>query len=596
MSRTYSLEENIEIMRNHSKGVYQGTNVMGNLLSLNDMLKSTQPMEDLEKINEHHKKLRMEFTKSNEHMKKTLNLYGCENVIYFGDATFRKENDINNYGLIILTEFRFIFQFLEKNAKKEKFKEDFFKIPFLLINKITKGEQKSNYVPFTISVRDGRKLLFYINQKDDDIITKLINTALPEKFDIYEFPKMLNNYFISIYKVLNGWDFYDFKKEFMRQGIIFDDGKNCPFRISELNKDFTFIETYPQYLIEPKNISDDTIKKAAEYRTKSRVPTLSYYYNNPNSKKISGIWRSSQSKSGLLNSKNKEDINLINEIKNLGNNFYIYDARPQINAETNKIKGGGYESVENYECAKLIFCYIENIHKARDALKSVEWICTNENIMTNKNFWSQLESTGWLDFIMITLKISNEISKLVVRGNNVLIHCSDGWDRTPQLVSISQILLEPYYRTFMGFAVLIEKDFLSFGHQFAKRSGINEKKMEGENERSPIFLQFLDCIYQLIIQFPTEFEFNQDYLLFIAKNYSVNLFGTFMFNNEKERKEKKAKITTASIWTYLMNNKEKYLNPLYSSQKCQKILTPNYAYYKYNLWTDYFFRNSEFAE
>ena len=407
---------------------------------------------------------------------------------------------------------------------------------------------------------------------------------------------MLNNYFISIYKVLNGWDFYDFKKEFMRQGIIFDGGKNCPFRISELNKDFTFIETYPQYLIEPKNISDDTIKKAAEYRTKSRVPTLSYYYNNPNSKKISGIWRSSQSKSGLLNSKNKEDINLINEIKNLGNNFYIYDARPQINAETNKIKGGGYESVENYECAKLIFCYIENIHKARDALKSVEGICTNENIMTNKNFWSQLESTGWLDFIMITLKISNEISKLVVRGNNVLIHCSDGWDRTPQLVTISQILLEPYYRTFMGFAVLIEKDFLSFGHQFAKRSGINEKKTEGENERSPIFLQFLDCIYQLIIQFPTEFEFNQDYLLFIAKNYSVNLFGTFMFNNEKERKEKKAKITTASIWTYLMNNKEKYLNPLYSSQKCQKILTPNYAYYKYNLWTDYFFRNSEFAE
>ena len=46
-----------------------------------------------------------------------------------------------------------------------------------------------------------------------------------------------------------------------------------------------------------------------------------------------------------------------------------------------------------------------------------------------------------------------------------------------------------------------------------------------------------------------------------------------MFNNEKERKEKKANIITASIWTYLFNNKDKYLNPLYSSQKCQKILT-----------------------
>ena len=50
-----------------------------------------------------------------------------------------------------------------------------------------------------------------------------------------------------------------------------------------------------------------------------------------------------------------------------------------------------------------------------------------------------------------------------------------------------------------------------------------------------------------MMQFPTEFEFNQDYLLFIAKNYNINLFGTFMFNNEKERKEKKANIITDSI-------------------------------------------------
>ena len=591
-----SLEENITILRNHSKGLFQGTDVMGNLLGLEDLLKSTTSMEDLNKNNERQKQLRMEFTKSNEHMKKTLNLLECENVIYFGDATFRYENDINNYGLIILTEFRFIFQFLEQNSDKKKFKEDYFKIPFLLIDKIDKGAQKSNYIPFTIYVRDDRKLKFYIAQKDEDIINNLITSALPDKFDIYEFPKILNNYLLNKYQALNGWNFYDVKKEFMRQGIIFDNSNKCPFRISQINKDYSYIETYPQYLIEPKNISDETLKIAAEHRTKKRVPTLSYYYNNPGSDKISGIWRSSQVKSGILNSKSKEDINLINEIKNLGKNFYIFDARPQLNATANKIKGGGYESVENYENAKIIFCDIENIHKAREALKQTEYICTDEYIMTNKKFWSQFESTGWLDFIMITLKITHQISKLVIKGNNVLIHCSDGWDRTPQLVTISQILLEPYYRTFMGFAVLIEKDFLSFGHQFAKRSGIIEKKFEGENDRSPIFLQFLDCVYQLMMQFPTEFEFNQDYLLFIAKNYNINLFGTFMFNNEKERKEKKANIITASIWTYLLNNKDKYLNPLYSSQKCQKILEPNYAYYSYKLWTAYFFRNSEYAE
>ena len=40
-----------------------------------------------------------------------------------------------------------------------------------------------------------------------------------------------------------------------------------------------------------------------------------------------------------MNFKNKEDMNLINEIKNLCNNFLIYDARPYINSASNKVKG-----------------------------------------------------------------------------------------------------------------------------------------------------------------------------------------------------------------------------------------------------------------
>ena len=32
-------------------------------------------------------------------------------------------------------------------------------------------------------------------------------------------------------------------------------------------------------------------------------------------------------------------------------------------------------------------------------------------------------------------------------GHSVLVHCTDGWDRTPQITSLAQILLDPYYRT-----------------------------------------------------------------------------------------------------------------------------------------------------
>ena len=156
----------ISVMKTQSQGVVQGTNVMGNLFSLSDML--THQSADMEKVHERQKKLRVEVTANPEEMKKKLKLIECENVVFLGDATFRKENDIYNFGLIVLTEFRFIFQFLEKNSEKEKFKEDFFRIPFILIEKVIKGEQKSAYIPFTINVRDGRKLKFYISQKNDE--------------------------------------------------------------------------------------------------------------------------------------------------------------------------------------------------------------------------------------------------------------------------------------------------------------------------------------------------------------------------------------------------------------------------------------------
>ena len=43
---------------------------------------------------------------------------------------------------------------------------------------------------------------------------------------------------------------------------------------------------------------------------------------------------------------------------------------------------------------------------------------------------------------------------------SVLVHCSDGWDRTPQLTSLAQVLLDPFYRTRDGFKVYVLSSFL----------------------------------------------------------------------------------------------------------------------------------------
>lgn len=38
-------------------------------------------------------------------------------------------------------------------------------------------------------------------------------------------------------------------------------------------------------------------------------------------------------------------------------------------------------------------------------------------------------------------------------GVSVLVHCSDGWDRTAQTCSLAGLMLDPYYRTMQGFQV-----------------------------------------------------------------------------------------------------------------------------------------------
>ena len=177
-------------MKKHSTGIAQGTNVLGNLFSLNDVLSSSTSTEEMAKMHEKQKQLRNDFLSKPDEMRKTLGLLDCESIIFVGNATFRKENDINNFGLIILTEYRFIFQFLEKSSEKEKFKEDFFKIPFLLFDKLIKNEQKSTYLPFTIVARDGRKLDFFISEKNKDIFEELNSRAMPKKFDLLGFPKL----------------------------------------------------------------------------------------------------------------------------------------------------------------------------------------------------------------------------------------------------------------------------------------------------------------------------------------------------------------------------------------------------------------------
>ena len=54
----------------------------------------------------------------------------------------------------------------------------------------------------------------------------------------------------------------------------------------------------------------------------------------------------------------------------------------------------------------------------------------------------------WLTYISALLRGANIVVDLMqVQRRPVLVHCSDGWDRTSQICSLSELMMDKYYRT-----------------------------------------------------------------------------------------------------------------------------------------------------
>jgi Ca2+-binding EF-hand superfamily protein len=296
--------------------------------------------------------------------------------------------------------------------------------------------------------------------------------------------------------------------------------------------------------------------------------------------------------------------------KTLPKKLYILDARGKLAATLNMAAGKGTEDISQYHHTELVFGNIDNIHTMRasaqqfaealaykgaspstsssasstsamhqqgggggsggglhphgswlDAMRSPDMAALSMN--------ARLDESGWLKHVRLLLVASSfAAEKLHVDRCSVLVHCSDGWDRTAQICSLTQLLLDPYFRTIEGFGVLIEKDWCGFGHKFHERLGHGGDEKYAPDERSPVFLQFLDCVHQIMHQFPCAFEYTEDLLVFIADHMHSGLFGSFLGNTEEQRRHGRlfnGLEETVSIWSYVLKRKTRFCRPTRSS-------------------------------
>lgn len=140
--------------------------------------------------------------------------------------------------------------------------------------------------------------------------------------------------------------------------------------------------------------------------------------------------------------------------------------------------------------------------------------------------------------------------------------------------SLAQIVLDPYYRTRHGLATLICKEWLSFGHRFATRTGFSTRDSK---EYCPVFLQWIDCLFQIARRFPSAFDFNASFLVALVDQLYAGDAATFGCDTEQEVLLRLfAHDGSASVWDRLLAPEAatKFSNPGYKPTTAHLFFRP----------------------
>ncbi|XP_067866351.1 myotubularin-related protein 4 isoform X4 [Heterodontus francisci] len=328
------------------------------------------------------------------------------------------------------------------------------------------------------------------------------------------------------------------------------------WRVSEVNSHYKLCASYPQKLLVPVWITDKELESVGTFRSWKRIPVVVYRHLR-NGAVIS---RCSQPEISWWGWRNADDEYLVTSIakacildrgtklsgksKNEGTylsdtdfdssitsgsvaesgetpqKLLILDARSYTAAVANRAKGGGCECEEYYPNCEVMFMGMANIHSIRNSFHSLRAVFSQ---MPDPGNWlSALESTKWLQHLSVMLKAAMLVANVVDReGRPVLVHCSDGWDRTPQIVALAKILLDPYYRTI-------------------------EVKL-------------------------------------VQHTYSC-LYGTFLCNNSREREARNIYKRTCSVWSLLRTGNINFQNYLYMPSS-ETVLHPVCHVRALHVWT-----------
>lgn len=407
-----------------------------------------------------------------------------------------------------------------------------------------------------------------------NLLTALLHHAFPRRHQLLFAYDYKEAYYSSLDKNVQLFrDISDWQNELKR--TLCSDKVRKAWRLSMVNAKFQLSPSLSQYVIVPASVTDAQLTDAAKHFQGKRPPVWS--------------WTNAH---GAALVKMPELLPTITERMHENIIFEnIRKSHPQKNPPV------------VIELNKEI-----NVKLIAAAFTKFINLCSPENIrqfwIQDNNFYSLLETTKWLKYISYCLQKAVEVCDHLNLGVSVILQETAGRDLCCIISSLVQLLLDPHFRTISGFQSLLQKEWVAGGHPFCDRLGHIVKT---NSEKSPLFLLYLDCVWQLIQQFPTEFEFTETYLTTLWDTAHVSIFDTFIFNCERDRAvaamDPNTPLVLRSVWDWREQFSDQdillFYNPLFipcstnkteQGRQCKATLKPLCTISSLELWTQCYFR------
>ncbi|XP_010786314.1 myotubularin-related protein 10 [Notothenia coriiceps] len=274
------------------------------------------------------------------------------------------------------------------------------------------------------------------------------------------------------------------------------------WRVCSINEGFAISQSLPEYIVVPVSLADEDLKKYSVFFTDQRIPL--WCWNHPNG---SALVRMAVISDPLQQRRIDQKV---------------FTAITKSHPQRSEVLRSDLD-----KC-------LPNIQDIQSGFVKVRQICVIDHFEESDERWfSSIENSRWLEYVRAFLKHSAEIVyQLDGKNASVILQEEEDRDLNCVVSSLVQLMLDPHYRSLVGFQSLVQKEWVMAGHRFLDRCNHLKKN---DKDESPLFLLFLDCVSQMMSQYPAAFEFTESYLTVLSDSMWIPLFSTFLFNSSKQQ-------------------------------------------------------------